>query len=68
MAKNRKLTREEMDAIDEELIANGASPWIIIDVTGIEFEWYIDRLIPVIPYIKGRATLLEVDSDNLPAG
>lgn len=61
--ENRKLTREEMDAIDEQLIAEGASPWIITQPDGVEYDWYIDRLIPVIPWITGRATMLEVDND-----
>lgn len=70
--KYRKLTREEMDAQDEKLIAEGASPWIITQPDGIEYEWFISRLIPVIPWFNSlRAKMLEVDEpddDNVQAG
>lgn len=46
MPKYRKLTRAEKDAIDEKLIAEGASPWIIIQ-NKKAYEFKDGKLVPM---------------------
>jgi len=54
---DRKLTQAEKDAIDEELVAKGASPWIIIDKSGKKFYELIDGKLKLMTGTAARAAL-----------